>query len=48
MDQFITKHADKLQGTLPCFDRVLFRGYLPLFSGSAMASLKRGDGEPKG
>jgi hypothetical protein len=26
MDQFITKHADKLQGTLSCFDRVLFRG----------------------
>lgn len=38
MDQFITKHADKLQGTLSCFDRVLFRGYLPFFSGYAMAS----------
>jgi hypothetical protein len=38
MDQFITKHADKLQGALSCFDRVLFRGYLPFFSGYAMAS----------
>src|SRR4029450_12885490 len=38
MDQFIAKHADKLQGTLSCFDRVLFRGYLPFFSGYAMAS----------
>jgi hypothetical protein len=38
MDAFITKHADKLQGTLSCFDRVLFRGYLPFFSGYAMAS----------
>jgi hypothetical protein len=37
MDQFIAKHADKLQGTLSCFDRVLFRGYLPFFSGYAMA-----------
>ena len=38
MDQFIAKHGDKLQGTLSCFDRVLFRGYLPFFSGYAMAS----------
>jgi hypothetical protein len=38
MDTFITKHADKLQGTLSCFDRVLFRGYLPFFSGYARAS----------
>jgi hypothetical protein len=37
MDQFIAKHANKLQGTLSCFDRVLFRGYLPFFSGYAMA-----------
>src|SRR5215831_1437690 len=28
----------KLQGVLSSFDRVLFRGYLPLFSGWAMAS----------
>ena len=38
MDQFIAQHADKLQGTLSCFDRVLFRGYLPFFSGYAIAS----------
>ena len=38
MDQFIAKHVDKLQGTLSCDDRVLFRGYLPFFSGYAMAS----------
>jgi hypothetical protein len=37
MDQFIAKHADKLQGSLSCFE-VLFRGYLPFFSGYAMAS----------
>jgi hypothetical protein len=38
MDQFTGKHTDKLQGSLCCFDRVLFRGYLPFFSGYAMAS----------
>ena len=38
MDQFIAKHADNLQGVLSCFDRVLFRGYLPFFSSWAMAS----------
>ena len=38
MDQFIAQHADKLQGILSCFDRVLFRGYLPFFSGYTMAS----------
>ncbi|MGQ0570978.1 MAG: hypothetical protein ACT4P5_15865, partial [Armatimonadota bacterium] len=38
MDQFIARHADKIEGTLSCFDRILFRGYLPLFSGAAMAS----------
>jgi len=37
-DQFIATHADKLQGTRSCVDRVLFRGYLPFFSGYAMAS----------
>ena len=38
MDQFIAKHADQIDGALSCFDRVIFRGYLPFFSGAAMAS----------
>jgi hypothetical protein len=38
MEQFIAKHADQIEGTLSCFDRVIFRGYLPFFSGAAMAS----------
>lgn len=37
MDAFAAKHADKIRGTLSCFDRVLFRGYLPIMSGFAMA-----------
>ena len=38
MEHFIAKHADKIEGTLSCFDRVLFRGYLPFFNGGAMAA----------
>jgi hypothetical protein len=38
MDKFIAKHAGKIEGTLSCFDRILFRGYLPFFSGAAMAT----------
>jgi len=30
VQQFITKHADKINGTISCFDRVLFKGHLPL------------------
>ena len=28
----------RISGTLGCFDRVLFRGYLPIMSGAAMAT----------
>ena len=37
MDAFVTKHAHAIRGVLSCFDRVLFRGYVPLMSGYAMA-----------
>ena len=30
MDQFIRKHSEVIQGVLSCFDRMLFRGYLPI------------------
>jgi hypothetical protein len=39
MDKFIEQHADRISGILACFDRVLFRGYLPIMSGAAMAAL---------
>ena len=29
MQSFVHKHADKITATLSCFDRVIFRGYLP-------------------
>jgi hypothetical protein len=37
MEKFIEQHANRISGTLGCFDRVLFRGYLPIMSGAAMA-----------
>jgi hypothetical protein len=37
MKLFVRKHAKKIKATLECFDRMLFRGYLPIQSGWAMA-----------
>ena|SRR5438093_4363061 len=37
MKAFIRKYEDRIHGVLSCFDRMLFRGYLPLMSGWAMA-----------
>jgi hypothetical protein len=37
MDLFVRKHQEKINGTLGCFDRMLFRGYLPIQSGWQMA-----------
>ncbi|HSW40311.1 MAG TPA: hypothetical protein VLL97_12555 [Acidobacteriota bacterium] len=39
MDIFVRKHQKKINGTLGCFDRMLFRGYLPIQSGWMMAEL---------
>jgi hypothetical protein len=41
METFVAKHATKIRGMLSCFDRMLFRGYLPLMSGWAMADFLR-------
>jgi len=37
MKEFIRKYEDRIHGLLCCFDRVIFRGYLPIMSGWAMA-----------
>ena len=37
MKEFIRKYAHRIHGVLSCFDRVIFRGYLPIMSGWAMA-----------
>jgi len=38
MKDFVETHQTKIKGVLSCFDRMLFRGYLPLQCGSQMAS----------
>jgi hypothetical protein len=37
MKAFIEKYEDRIHGVLSCFDRMLFRGYLPIMSGWSMA-----------
>jgi len=37
MDEFIIKHQDKIAGTISCFDRILFKGYLPISYPEGMA-----------
>jgi hypothetical protein len=37
MKEFLRKHEDRIHNVLSCFDRMLFRGYLPMMSGCAMA-----------
>lgn len=37
MKSFLEKHAAKISGVISCFDRMLFRGYLPIMSGYSMA-----------
>ena len=44
MDQFIRKHENRIHGVLSCFDRMLFRGYLPIMSGWTMAQFLAGLG----
>src|SRR5260370_14915950 len=44
MDEFIRKHGEVIEGVLSCFDRMLFRGYLPIMSGGAMAEFLQAKG----
>ena len=37
MKDFLVLHWNKITGVLGCFDRVIFRGYLPLQDGYSMA-----------
>jgi len=38
------KHGEVIEGVLSCFDRMLFRGYLPIMSGAAMAEFLQAKG----
>ena len=44
MKTFLDKHEPKITGVLSCFDRMLFRGYLPIMSGGAMARFLNQEG----
>src|SRR2546428_12483775 len=44
MREFISKYADRIHGVLSCFDRMLFRRYLPIMSGWQMAQFFNGSG----
>jgi hypothetical protein len=39
MKEFLAAHGNKVKGVLSCFDRMLFRGYLPVTNGAEMAKL---------
>jgi hypothetical protein len=39
MNKFIQNHQDKIKGRIDCFDRIIFKGYLPIGFPSAMIRL---------
>lgn len=41
MKTFVDRCEDRIHGVLSCFDRMLFRGYLPIIPGWSMARLLR-------
>jgi len=43
-NEFIRKHAGKIIGVLSCFDRVVFKGYLPIASAQRMGHFLDGQG----
>ena len=36
MKRFVTNYSEKITGVISCFDRMLFRGFLPIGWGDAM------------
>ncbi len=44
MKEFVRRHGDHIHGVLSCFDRMLFRGYLPILSGWSMAQFLKSHG----
>jgi hypothetical protein len=44
MKEFIESYKDRIHGVLSCFDRMLFRGYLPIMSGWQMAQFFNSSG----
>ena len=44
MKEFVRRHETHIHGVLSCFDRMLFRGYLPIMSGWSMAQFLKDRG----
>lgn len=44
MPNFQEIHSDKILGTIECFDRMIFRGYLPFYEGHQMEIFLYGEG----
>ena len=44
MKDFLALHQSKITGVLGCFDRVIFRGYLPIQDGNSMAQFLNQNG----
>ena len=44
MEQFTEKHADKITGVISTFDRIIFKGYLPIRTPEAMGAFLGGRG----
>ena len=43
-EQFIHKHTGKITGTIACFDRILFKGYLPISWAESMERFMNSQG----
>ena len=39
LEKLLRQYRDRISGVLSCFDRILFKGYLPLGWGGAMEGL---------
>lgn len=48
MKEFTERHQAKIKGTLSCFDRMIFRGYLPVQNGYGMAGFLQALNIPRG
>ena len=41
LSRFVTKFTSLIVAVLSCFDRVIFKGYLPITNGAALEGLRR-------
>jgi hypothetical protein len=44
VERFLEKHRDQITGTISCFDRLLFKGYLPISWAGSMEAFMAGQG----